>query len=201
MALSKVVLFTLVYQDIKIERIKMKRYGRIEVITFLALFIITGCDNENDSDGEAVPQNTTNTITTSNVNSGDIYLNLDDGIEVSSNDIWHLSIIIDAENYNMPSIVMGDADVAVYESLNYNNISGIPSDFNSMVIADNNTFKYGGENEVLTYDMTVHKVSVTNPEFIYILKYDTEMYMAFKIQFIEYQSGITVLNYNQLETD
>ena len=201
MALSKVVLFTLVYQDIKIERIKMKRYGRIEVITFLALFIITGCDNENDSDGEAVPQNTTNTITTSNVNSGDIYLNLDDGIEVSSNDIWHLSIIIDAENYNMPSIVMGDAEVAVYESLNYNNISGIPSDFNSMVIADNNTFKYGGENEVLTYDMTVHKVSVTNPEFIYILKYDTEMYMAFKIQFIEYQSGITVLNYNQLETD
>jgi len=179
----------------------MKRYGRIEVITFLALFIITGCDNENDSDGEAVPQNTTNTITTSNVNSGDIYLNLDDGIEVSSNDIWHLSIIIDAENYNMPSIVMGDADVAVYESINYNNISGIPSDFNSMVIADNNTFKYGGENEVLTYDMTVHKVSVTNPEFIYILKYNTEMYMAFKIQFIEYQSGITVLNYNQLETD
>ena len=174
----------------------MKRYGRIEVITFLALFIITGCDNENDSDGEAVPQNTTNTITTSNVNSGDIYLNLDDGIEVSSNDIWHLSIIIDAENYNMPSIVMGDADVAVYESLNYNNISGIPSDFNSMVIADNNTFKYGGENEVLTYDMTVHKVSVTNPHYVYVINSSNS---AFKLQFIEYISGVTVFQYEELE--
>ena len=46
--------------------------------------------------------------------------------------------------------------------------------------------------------MTVHRVSVSNPDRIYILNFTGDVQESYKLRFIEYQSGITVLEYNLL---
>ena len=74
----------------------------------------------------------------------------------------------------------------------------MPSDFNENVVSDNQVFQYGGEHEILSYDMTVHRVSVSNPDRIYILNFTGDVQESYKLRFIEYQSGITVLEYNLL---
>ena len=131
----------------------------------------------------------------------DIYLNLNSGTEVNSSDIWHLSIVIDTSNYNMPSIVIGIAEIAIYENILFDEVTSIPTDFDDMIIAENEMFEYGGEHEILSYDITIHKVGVTNPNYIYLLRFGGKYGQTFKLQFIEYQSGITVLKYNLLSDD
>ena len=164
----------------------------------LIIFItIIGCDNSDNSGANNYEQPIS--IVTSNVNNGDIFFNLVSGIEVALEHDWHLSIVTDSTNYNMPSIVFGEANVAVYQDISFNTLTDIPVDFSSMV-ANNQTFEYGGANEILSYDITVHKVSVKEPDRVYILSFENGENM-FKVQFMEYHSGITVIQYNSLIND
>ena len=99
----------------------------------------------------------------------------------------------------MPSIVFGIASVALYnDGTSYDDITTLPGDFNENMVSDNQVFQYGGENEILSYDMTVHRVSVSNPDYIYILNFTGDVQGSYKLRFVEYQSGITVLEYNLL---
>ena len=172
---------------------------KINKIIFIFLIIlISGCEESNSTNNNDESQNISPiVITTGNVNSGDIYINLKNGEEVDAGQTWHFSIIKDTSNYNMPSIFMGDVDVAIYEDIPFENINIFPIDFDNRIVIDNDSFSYGGENEVLSYDITVHKVSVTNPNLTYVLRHQTDSSSVFKLQFIEYQSGITVFHYNQ----
>ena len=58
------------------------------------------------------------------------------------------------------------------------------------------SFGYSGVHEILSYDITVHQVSVSNPDYVYILKFQDEV--VYKLQFLNYQSGITVFHYESI---
>lgn len=98
----------------------------------------------------------------------------------------------------MPSIIFGIANIAFYDGASYDDITTLPSDFNGNVVSDNQVFQYGGEHEILSYNMTVHRVSVSNLDHIYILNFTGDVQEFYRLRFIEYQSGITVSEYNLL---
>ena len=160
------------------------------LISFLILiFLLTGCeDDESQSINPII-------ITTENVNNGDIYINLISGEEVSSIQTWHFSIVKDTSNYNMPSIIMGNVDVAIYDDILFEDINLLPDNFDDMPLVNNESFTFGGENEILSYDITVHKVSVSNPDRIYVINSKNNLSNIIRLQFIEYQRGITVFHF------
>ena len=172
-----------------------KVYG---ILLSSVMIVFYGCNNIEESNDNEIPQPIS--MTTSNVNINDIYLDLVSGDEVSSEDTWHLSIRKDTENYNMPSIVFGIASIAFYDGASYDDITSLPSDFNENAVSDNREFQYSGEHEILSYDITVHRVSVSYPDRIYILNFTGDVLESYKLRFVEYQSGITVLEYNLLNS-
>ena len=165
----------------------MKVYKFYRIILSTVLIVFNGCNNTEESIDNEISQPIS--LTTSNVNINDIYLDLESGSEVSSEDTWHVSIIRDTENYNMPSIVFGLISVALYDDgSSYDDMTALPGDFNENMVSDNQIFQYGGENEILSYDMTVHRVSVSNPDHIYILNFTGDVQGSYKLRFVEYQS-------------
>ena len=117
--------------------------------------------------------------------------------QVSVDDAWDIGIVKDTENYNMPSFVPGSVDIAVYEMLNFNSVlENLPVTFESDLVSDHSLFSYENVHEVLSYDITVHKVSVTNPNLVYLVKSGDN---AFKLQFDEYISGVTIFKYGQID--
>ena len=160
------------------------------LISFLILiFLLTGCENDESQSINPI------IITTENVNNGDIYINLISGEEVSSIQTWHFSIVKDTSNYNMPSIIMGNVDVAIYDDILFEDINLLPDNFDDMPLVNNESFTFGGENEILSYDITVHKVSVSNPDRIYVINSKNNLSNIIRLQFIEYQRGITVFHF------
>ena len=176
---------------------KINKFYGILLLSISVVF--NGCDNTEESNDNEIPQPIS--MTTSNVNINDIYLDLVSGDEVSSEDTWHVSIRKDTENYNMPSIVFGIASIAFYDGASYDDITSLPSDFNENAVLDNREFQYSGEHEILSYDITVHRVSVSYPDRIYILNFTGDVLESYKLRFVEYQSGITVLEYNLLNSN
>ena len=134
-------------------------------------------------------------ITTTNINVSNIYFALEVGDQVDITAEWDLSIIKDVNNYNMPSFVPGDVDIAVYEDIDFSSINELPDSFADDIQNDHSVFGYEGIYEVLSYDITVHKVSVSNPDYVYLVRSDNSVY---KLQFIEYLSGITVFQYSDI---
>ena len=95
---------------------------------------------------------------------------------------------------------MGDVSVSIYTELQFDEIIYMPFTFNDDILNDKNVFGYEEEYEVFNYNIDIHKVSVSNPGYVYILK-DSENGRAYKIQFIEYISGVTVFKYNSICED
>ena len=162
-------------------------------ILIILLFVVA-CGDDNDT-LNSVEENQILSVTTTNVNVADIYYNFTSQSQVNIEDAWDIGIVIDTENYNMPSFVPGDVQVAVYENEDFNNLTTIPTTYLNDVQSDHTVFGYGGSYEVLSYDITVHKVSVTNPNYIYLIKSDNDI---FKLQFVEYLSGITVFQFAEI---
>ena len=160
----------------------------------IILLFLVACGDDNDT-LNAAEENQILSVTTTNVNVSDIYYNFISQSQVNIEDAWHIGIVRDTENYNMPSFVPGDVQIAVYENEDFNALTLMPASYVNDVQEDHSVFGYGGSYEVLSYDITVHKVSVTNPNYIYLIKSDSNV---FKLQFIEYLSGITVFQFAEI---
>ena len=160
----------------------------------IILLFLVACGDDNDT-LNANEENQILSVTTTNVNVSDIYYNFNSQSQVNIDDVWHIGIVRDTENYNMPSFVPGDVQIAVYENEDFNTLTSIPASYSNDVLEDHSVFGYEGSYEVLSYDITVHKVSVTNPNYIYLIKSDSDV---FKLQFIEYLSGITVFQFAEI---
>ena len=174
----------------------MINYQVFKSISLVAFLVVFSCEDKNDaSDNSPISDQVVN-VTTTNVNIDDIYYNLISQSQVSVDDVWDIGIVKDTENYNMPSFVPGSVDIAVYEMLNFNSVVDLPVTFESDLISDHSLFSYENIYEVLSYDMNVHKVSVTNPDYVYLIKSGDN---AFKLQFDEYLSGITIFKYGQID--
>ena len=174
----------------------MINYQVFKSISLAAFLVVFSCEDKNDvSDNSPISDQVIN-VTTTNVNIDNIYYNLTSQSQVSVDDVWDIGIVKDTENYNMPSFVPGSVDIAVYEMLNFNSVVDLPVTFESDLISDHSLFSYENIYEVLSYDMNVHKVSVTNPDYVYLIKSGDN---AFKLQFDEYLSGITIFKYGQID--
>ena len=170
------------------------RLGNLQANFIFIIFFFIGCENSNESNDVVNTQ--TVSVTTTNVNVADIFYNLSSQSQVEIDDTWHVGIVKDTENYNMPSFIPGDVDIAVYESLDFNELEKVPDSFQNDIMEDHSNFSYGSSHEVLSYDISVHKVSVTNPNYVYVIISSSN---AFKLQFLEYISGITVFQFANLE--
>ena len=165
-----------------------------KISTLIFLFFVICCEETNNSQDENSFE--VFTVTTNNVNLGNIYFNFISNTEVTSTDIWHMAIERDTSNYNMPSFVPdSNHQIAVYNNMDFNDLNTLPDSYQEDVQNDHTVFGYGGSYEVLSYDITVHKVSVTNPGNIYLFKKHSN---AYKMQFMEYVSGITVFRYAEI---
>ena len=161
------------------------------VLSTFILLLFVGCE-DNKSDNESLINIIE--ITTDNVNDGPYYFNFND---VAKNiTTWHLLYenLEEKDGYFMPSFSL-NSDVKLYvdNSLDFEKISTIPS--SSLFTSSNGKLKYGGENEVLTYDMQVHKISVSNDNYII---HDTNLNKVFKIHFDDYSSGIVIFRFAEL---
>ena len=177
-------------------------------ILIVSLIFTVGCeDNKDKPDDIIIPDlcsSTINTtislstvVTTNSVNDCSIYFNFITGMDADSNNTWHLSVQIDSNNYNMPSIIFGQVNVAVYEDILFEDLTETPSNFNDDYVDDNSVFTYEGESEILSYDMTVHKVSVLEPDNVYVL-YEPIEHTVYKLKFVEYTSGVTIFSFKKL---
>tara|TARA_B100000212_G_scaffold265451_1_gene204994 strand:+ start:222 stop:743 length:522 start_codon:yes stop_codon:yes gene_type:complete len=160
----------------------------------IILLFLVACGDDNDT-LNAAEENQILSVTTTNVNVSDIYYNFISQSQVNIEDAWHIGIVKDTENYNMPSFFPGNVQIAVYEDENFNTLTTMPASYVNDLQEDHSVFGYGGSYEVLSYDITVHKVSVTNPSYIYLIKSGSDV---FKLQFIEYISGITVFQFAEI---
>jgi len=160
----------------------------------IILLFLVACGDDDDT-LNAAEENQILSVTTTNVNVSDIYYNFNSQSQVNIEDAWHIGIVKDTENYNMPSFFPGNVQIAVYEDENFNTLTTMPASYVNDLQEDHSVFGYGGSYEVLSYDITVHKVSVTNPSYIYLIKSGSDV---FKLQFIEYISGITVFQFAEI---
>ena len=174
----------------------MKSYVKLKIIQVLILIGFFGC-SEKEKVVSANEDTGPISITTTNVNVADFYFDLNNNSEAGETESWHVAVKTEGD-YNMPSIFFHEEmKIAVYEDLVFDELSTIPETFNSDIQMDHATFRYEGSNEILSYNIEVHKVGVTNPNCVYVMK-DEQSDKSYKIQFIEYISGVTVFQYDEL---
>ncbi len=164
--------------------------AKIKLILFFLFFF--ACE-----DNEIIEETGPISITTSNVNVSDFFFNLETNSVSEESTTWHIAIKTEG-NYNMPSIFFNEnMNVAIYENLVFEELLILPDTFNSDIETDHSVFRYEGSYEILSYNIEIHKVGVTNPDHIYLMR-NEQGDKLFKIQFIEYISGVTVFQYEIL---
>lgn len=172
------------------------------VITLIIIFgfISTGCEEEShDDNGNSGIEIVTHDIDATGASG--FYFDFLSGEETDSTGSWHISfqmLPVTGTTYTMPNLVLGVVYVAEYTDISYDDLSSSPDTFMEDYFQDTSVLQYQGSNEVLAYDMQIHKVSVNNPERVFVL-YEPINHTTYKIQFIEYISGITTFRYDALQ--
>lgn len=163
---------------------------------FILSIFFYGCEDSKDENSDELDLGLIS-ITTGNVNVSDFYFNLINGEEVQSSEIWSVAVKTEGD-YDMPSIFFEDnLNVAIYDNIIFDNIETLPTTFTDHLETNHSVFRYQGSYEILGYNMQIHKVGVTNPNYTYVIQH-SELNKAFKVQFVEYLSGITVFNYSEI---
>ena len=145
----------------------------------ILIFIFIGCDNDDPIS-----------------NSGNYYYNLITVAEDTTT--WHVSYenVHAFGEYYMPSVGLNNTIMLeIYTAQEFNDIQSIPD--NLTYGDDITSLGYGGTNEIINYNMINHNASINNPSIVYIC-YDSDTDVVFKIQFVEYNSGILLFRFNQL---
>jgi|TARA_B100000315_G_scaffold191566_1_gene181807 hypothetical protein len=169
----------------------MKHFIILSLSLLLTIFIACVEEDNNKDDSLDVIS-----VTTSDVNEGSYYYNLVTTSEAADTATWHLSFqnIDVGGGYYMPSIILSDSVmVAVYNTISFDEISVIPEDVEWST--EVGIVSYGGDNEVISYDMETHVISVSDENYMI---YDTTTHKVFKLHFDEYSSGILLFNFAEL---
>ena len=131
------------------------------------------------------------------------YYDFSSGTEVDSSSSWHISfqmipVAFGQSTYMMPSLVLGGAVYAAeYSNVTFNDLKETPDTFMSDYFQDASVVQYSGSSEVLQYDMQSHTVSVNNPDRVFVI-YESTNHTTYKIQFVEYVSGVILFKYSNL---
>ena len=185
----------------------MQLFSRLKLLISLLLFII-GCKkniiNENNNWSERIE------VITSNCYETPFYYNLVTNMEDVTN--WHVSlqkIEVPFGDFTelMPSIILGhDVHVAIYNSISFDDIIATPAD--ATWSSDTSLTSYGNEYEVLHYkylcsklDTGEHTHSKEHKIMImpnnYLIK-ELATNNVYKLRFEDYQSGVVLFNYSEL---
>jgi len=168
----------------------MKRFMILGLSLLMTLFM--SCEDKDDADDEGHHESTS--VTTSNVDEGAFYYNLVSASEDTTT--WHVSLqnVDVGGGYFMPSIVLDSTVmIAIDNSESFDELDDIPD--NSQWSAEIGILSYGGSNEVLSYDMTTHSISVSDDNY---LVYVTTTHQVFKLHFDEYSSGVVQFRFAEL---
>ena len=167
-------------------------------LSFLFVLFTIGCEDSNDINNDFTANITE--VVTSNVMVSNFYYNLITKSEVQSDEIWHISaqkkqVDFGGQSYGMPCIVLGN----VYAQLSDSTFSEIivPPAQNSSWFQDNTIIEYGGENEIISYNMTTHTASIINADHTFIV-YEYIGHTSYKVQFLDYTSGIVSFQFSPL---
>ena len=176
------------------------------IITLFGL-ILFGCeqdssDNNNGNDTEKI-EVVTHDIDAANADG--FYYDLVNAVETDSSEFWHLSfqmlpVVSGNATYMMPSLVLGEVLAAEYTNMTFEDMESVPDSFMEEYFQDPTTVQYGESNEVLSYDMQIHRVSVNNPDRVFVI-YESVGQTAYKVQFIEYVSGVISFSFSKFENE
>ena len=172
----------------------------------LILLFFIGCEDNRDI---AIRSNSNiNEVVTSDIRYYDFYYNLMSDTTVDSSSTWHLSIQrigvpYNNTTYTMPCVMTGSNYLAEYTDIVFDSLDAVPETFmedyytDTLGNADPTVIQYGGSNVIIDYDMTIHKMSIKNPERVFVLHY-LPAQVFYKLQFIEYNSGVVYFKYQLL---
>ena len=169
----------------------------------IGVLIFIGCedknsDNDNQTQGEEV---TTHDIDATGASG--FYYDFSSGTEVDSSSSWHISfqmipVVFGQSTYMMPSLVLGGTVYAAeYSNVTFDELEKTPDTFMSDYFQDASVVQYSGSNEVIQYDMQSHTVSINNPNRVFVI-YENINHTTYKIQFVEYVSGVILFKYSNL---
>ena len=138
-------------------------------------------------------------------NANGFYYDLVNGMEADSSESWHLSfqmlpVVSGNATYMMPSLVLGGVLVAEYTDVTFNDMDSTPTTFMEDYFQDPTVVQYGGSNEVLSYDMQIHRVSVKDPDRVFVL-YESVGHTTYKVQFVDYVSGVISFSFSKFENE
>ena len=173
----------------------------LNTLMMLGLFL-TGCeDNADDKINQSGIEVITHDITADSA-SGFFY-NLSSGSEVDSSNTWHISfqMMPEVENgmtYMMPNFILSaTAYIAEYDNVTFENLNDTPDSFMSDYFQDNSVLQYEGPNEIIQYNRQTHIASIRDPERVFVI-YELGSHSTYKLQFIQYVSGIIEFKYERL---
>ena len=176
---------------------------QLTLTLIIGVLIFIGCEDKN-SDNDNLTQG--EEVTTHDIDAAGaagFYYDFSSGTEVDSSSSWHISfqmipIVFGQSTYMMPSLVLGGAVYAAeYSNVTFNDLEETPDTFMSDYFQDASVVQYSGSSEVLQYDMQSHTVSVKNPERVFVI-YESTNHTTYKIQFVEYVSGVILFKYSNL---
>ena len=176
---------------------------QLTLTLIIGVLIFIGCedknsDNDNPTQGEEVATHDIDAAGASG-----FYYDFSSGTEVDSSSSWHISfqmipVAFGQSTYMMPSLVLGGAVYAAeYSNVTFNELEETPDTFMSDYFQDASVVQYSGSSEVLQYDMQSHTVSVKTPDRVFVI-YESINHTTYKIQFVEYASGVILFRYSAL---
>jgi len=180
----------------------MHLFSRLKLLIYLLLFIM-GCE-ENNTNNISLDNIE---VVTSNCYETPFYYNLITNTEDATT--WHISLQKIADTtaigiYNMPSIILGsNVLISIYNSISFDDIIATPD--NVEWSSDTSLTSYGNEYEVLHYKFTCsnnehthpieHKIMVMPNN--YLIK-ELSTNNIYKLRFEDYNSGVVLFNFSQL---
>ena len=176
---------------------------QLTLILIIGVLIFIGCEDKNsDNDNPAQDQE----VTTHDIDAAGasgFYYDFSSGTEVDSSSSWHISfqmipVVFGQSTYMMPSLVLGGTVYAAeYSNVTFDELEKTPDTFMSDYFQDASVVQYSGSNEVIQYDMQSHTVSINNPNRVFVI-YENTNHTTYKIQFVEYVSGVILFKYSNL---
>jgi hypothetical protein len=177
----------------------MKKF--IITITIIGC-IFSGCEDKNTEQRNLFEDEVITHDITVDKTKG-FYFDLASELEVDSSSTWHLSFQMLPVNfgqsvYLMPNLILGPTVLAAeYNDILFDDLLKTPDTFMSDYFEDASVLQYLGANEVIQYNMQNHRASIKNPSRVFVI-YETTDQSTYKVQFIEYNRGITAFRHSTL---
>ena len=166
-----------------------------------------GCEQDNSEDNIGIDNEKIDVVThdIDATNANGFYYDLVNATEADSSEPWHLSfqmlpVVLGNATYMMPSLVLSGVLVAEYTDVTFDDMDSTPTTFMEDYFQDPTVVQYGGSNEVLSYDMQIHRVSVKDPNRVFVI-HESVGNTTYKVQFVEYVSGVISFSFSKFENE